>query len=292
MELYVIIILDEGDVVSERDFDSSINKYNEINNPKSYAKQLEWDMAIGLQKVDNLKPSKYLEKIKEKNVLGELTIEEVEKSLKEYYVEKEKQNNINHNELECDFVSMRIVELLRKDDFELSINYLKYIHKYLFQDVYEFAGEFRDINFSKHEIILNNDSVAYGDYKTLKESLEYDISLEKDKNYKDMSIVDIIKNITDFSSSIWQVHPFREGNTRTTALFIEKYLISLGYNVDNSLFKDKSVYFRNALVRSNYFNNDLNIKEDKSYLIKFYENLLLGKNNNLHSEDLIVKELF
>ena len=101
-----------------------------------------------------------------------------------------------------------------------------------------------------------------------------------------------IKNITDFTSSIWQVHPFREGNTRTTAVFIEKYLISLGYNVDNSLFKDKSVYFRNALVRSNYFNNYLNIKEDKSYLIKFYENLLLGKNNNLHSEDLIVKELF
>ena len=278
--------------MSERDFDSSINQYNKIDNPKGYVKQLEWDMAIGLQEVDNLKPSKYLEQIKEKNVLGELTIEEVEKSLKEYYVEKSKQNNINHNELECDFVSMRIVELLGKDAFELSVDYLKYIHKYLFQDVYEFAGEFRNINFSKHEIILNNDSVAYGDYKTLKESLEYDISLEKKKNYKDMSIVDVIKSITDFSSNIWQVHPFREGNTRTTALFIEKYLISLGYNVDNSLFKDKSVYFRNALVRSNYFNNDLNIKEDKSYLIKFYENLLLGKNNNLHSEDLILKELF
>ena len=278
--------------MSERDFDSSINQYNEIDNPKGYVKQLEWDMAIGLQEVDNLKPSKYLEQIKEKNVLGELTIEEVENSLKDYYLEKEKQNNINHNELECDFVSMRIVELLEKDDFELSVDYLKYIHKCLFQDIHDFAGEFRDINFSKHEIILNNDSVAYGDYKTLKESLEYDISLEKDKDYKDMSIVDVIKNITDFSSSIWQVHPFREGNTRTTALFIEKYLISLGYSVDNSLFKDKSVYYRNALVRSNYFNNDLNIKEDKRYLIKFYENLLLGKNNNLHSEDLIVGELF
>ena len=105
-------------------------------------------------------------------------------------------------------------------------------------------------------------------------------------------MVEVIKNITNFTSSIWQVHPFREGNTRTIAVFIEKYLISLGYNVDNSLFKDKSVYFRNALVRSNYFNNYLDIKEDKSYLIKFYENLLLGKNNNLHSEDLIVKELF
>ena len=107
-----------------------------------------------------------------------------------------------------------------------------------------------------------------------------------------MNIVEVINNITKFSSNIWQVHPFREGNTRTTAVFIEKYLINLGYNVDNSLFKDKSVYFRNALVRSNYFNNSLNIKEDSSYLIKFYENLLLGKNNNLHSKDLIVKELF
>ena len=148
------------------------------------------------------------------------------------------------------------------------------------------------VDFSKQEIILNNDSVAYGDSRTLKESLEYDISLELEKNYKDMNMVEVIKNITKFSSNIWQVHPFREGNTRTTALFIEKYLISLGYNVDNSLFKEKSIYYRNALVRSNYFNNELDVKEDSSYLIKFYENLLLGKNNNLHSEDLIVKKLF
>lgn len=278
--------------MSEKDLDSSMNPYQEETKPKGYIKQLQWDMAIGLQQVDNLTPSKYLKQMSEKNILGELTIKEVEQSLREYYTTKEKQKDINHNELECDFVSMRIVELLNQADFELSVDYLKYIHKYLFQDVYEFAGEFRKIDFSKHEKILNNDSVAYGNSKTLTESLEYDIGLEKEKDYKDMPIVEVIKNITDFSSNIWQVHPFREGNTRTTAVFIEKYLISLGYNVDNSLFKDKSVYFRNALVRSNYFNNYLNIKEDKRYLIKFYENLLLGKNNNLHSEDLIVKELF
>ena len=278
--------------MSEKDLDSSKNEYQELYTPQNYNKQLQWDMAIGLQQVDDLKPSKYLEKISKENIQGELTIEEVKKSLKDYYVEQEKQNNINHNELECDFVSMRIVELLEKNNFELSVDYLKYIHKYLFQDVYEFAGEFRKVDFSKHEKILNNDSVAYGDCKTLIESLEYDITIEKEKNHNEMSIVDVIKSITDFSSNIWQVHPFREGNTRTTAVFIEKYLISLGYTVDNSLFKDKSVYFRNALVRSNYFNNYLKIKENKSYLIKFYENLLLGKNNNLHSEDLIVKELF
>ena len=278
--------------MSERELDSSINDYIEAEPPKNYVKQSQWDMAIGLQEVDSLKPSKYLEKLLQENVTGEKTIYEVEKELKEYYTEKEKNNDINHNELECDLVSTRIVELLQEDNFELSIDYLKYVHKYLFQDVYEFAGEFRKVDFSKHERILNNDSVAYGDHKLLEQSLDYDITLEKNKNYKEMNIVDVINNITDFSSRIWQIHPFREGNTRTTALFIEKYLVSLGYNVDNTLFKGKSVYFRNALVRSNYFNNYLNIKEDNSFLIKFYENLLLGKNNNLHSKDLIVEELF
>jgi len=278
--------------MSEKELDSSVNEYKEEYKSNNYVKQLQWDMAIGLQEIDNLKPSKYLEKLVSENVEGNLTIEEVEKELREYYIEKENKNEINYNELECDFVSARIVELLNENKFELSVDYLKYVHKFLFQDVYEFAGEFRKVDFSKQEKILNNDSVAYGEYKTLMESLEYDISLEKEKNYKEMNIVEVINNITKFSSSIWQVHPFREGNTRTTALFIEKYLISLGYNVDNSLFKDKSVYFRNALARSNYFNNGLNIQEDNSYLIKFYENLLLGKNNNLHSKDIIIEKLF
>ena len=276
----------------EKELDSSVNNYIEEEYSLNYVKQLQWDAAIGLQEVDSLKPSKYLKKLSEENVNGEKTIYEVEHELKEYYIEKEKINDINHNELECDLVSTRIVQLLEDEKFKLSVDFLRYIHGYLFKDIYDFAGQFRQIDFSKHELILNNDSALYGDCKTLKESLEYDISLERVKNYKEMNIVEVINNITDFSSRIWQTHPFREGNTRTTAIFIIKYLISLGYQVDNTLFKDKSVYFRNALVRSNYFNNEKNVRDDNSYLIKFYENLLLGKNNNLQSKDLIVKELF
>lgn len=168
--------------MSERELDSSINDYIETEPPKNYAKQLQWDMAIGLQAVDNLSPSKYLEKLLQENVTGEKTIYEVEYELKQYYIEREKSNNLNRDELECDLVSTRIVELLQEDSFELSVDYLKYVHKYLFQDVYEFAGDFRKIDFSKHEIILNNDSVAYGDCKLLEQSLDYDISLEKIKN--------------------------------------------------------------------------------------------------------------
>jgi len=278
--------------MSEKELDSSKNDYIEELTPKNYIKQLQWDMAIGLQEVDNLKPSKYLEKLLQENVVGKKNIYEIEHELKQYYIEKEKNEEVDRSELECDLVSTRIVELLEQNNFELSIEYLKYVHKYLFKDIYDFAGKFRDIDFSKHERILNGDSALYGDHKLLEQSLDYDISLEKKKNYKEMNIVDVINNITDFTSRIWQIHPFREGNTRTTALFIEKYLTSLGYKVDNTMFKDKSIYYRNALVRSNYFNNDLNIKEDNSFLIKFYENLLLGKNNNLNSKDLIIEKLF
>ena len=278
--------------MSEKEYDSSVNEYIVKEAPEYYEKQLQWDMAIGLQEVDNLKPSKYLEKLLQENVTGEKTIYEVENELKRYYDDKDKTDETIQDEYECDLVSTRIVQLLNEDNFELSVDYIKYIHEYLFKDIYEYVGEFRKVDITKHEKILNNDSVSYGDYNLLEQSLEYDISLEKNKNYNEMNIVDVVNNITNFSSNIWQIHPFREGNTRTTAVFIEMYLISLGYNVDNTMFKEKSVYYRNAMVRSNYFNNYLNIKQDNSFLIKFYENLLLGKNNNLHSRDLIVEELF
>lgn len=79
--------------MSERNLDSSINDYIETETPKNYVRQQEWDMAIGLQKVDNLRPSMYLEKLLHENVTGEKTIYEVERELKQYYIEKDKADN-------------------------------------------------------------------------------------------------------------------------------------------------------------------------------------------------------
>ena len=69
----------------------------------------------------------------------------------------------------------------------------------------------------------------YGDCKTLKESLEYDISLERVKNYKEMNVVEVINNIADFSSRIWQTHPFREGNGRSTRIWLDHSYYYEGY---------------------------------------------------------------
>ena len=73
-----------------------------------------------------------------------------------------------------------------------------------------------------------------------------------------------------------------EGNTRTTAVFIEKYLRSLGYKVDNEMFEKHSRYFRDALVRANYANLPKNIAKTDEFLVKFFENLLLGSNHSLN----------
>ena len=64
-----------------------------------------------------------------------------------------------------------------------------------------------------------------------------------------------MKHIAKFTSGIWQIHPFCEGNTRSTAVFIIKYLKTFGFSVNNEIFAENSWYFRNSLARANY--NDL-----------------------------------
>ena len=103
---------------------------------------------------------------------------------------------------------------------------------------------------------------------------------------------ELIKHIAKFTSSIWQVHPFGEGNTRTTAVFIEKYLNNMGFTINNDMFKNKSLYFRNALVRSNYGNIPRGIYPTFDYLVMFFENLLQGKSHKLKNRDLYIQELF
>lgn len=271
--------------MNEYYLDSEVNEYIEIKNDKSDLES-KWKMAIGLQQVDNLTPSEYLKDLVKLNIKNEISLDELENKLKKYY--DDLNDNYDRDEYECDFVSLRIMQILQNDMFYLTIDFYKYVHYFLFKDVYKFAGKIREVNISKSEAILNGDTVVYCDYNRIKDYLIYDFSDERQEDYSKLSASDKIISISNFTSCIWQVHPFMEGNTRTTVIFMIKYLKELGYNLNYSLFKDNSKYFRNALVRGNYSNDKLDIKEDNRYLIKFYENLFLGKNNNLKLEKLNV----
>ena len=134
---------------------------------------------------------------------------------------------------------------------------------------------------------IEGDSVNYLNWEDLRRALDWDIEQEKNFQYKGLSDDEKIEHIAKFISGIWQIHAFREGNTRTTAIFTIQYLRSLGYEVNNEMFAKHSWYFRNALVRANYRNIQKGIDYSPIYLVRFFRNLLLKdgwvlKNRYLH----------
>ena len=143
---------------------------------------------------------------------------------------------------------------------------------------YKHAGEIRQYDISKKEWVLEGDSVNYLNWEDLRRALDWDIEQEKNFSYKGLTDDEKIEHITKFISGIWQIHAFREGNTRTTAIFTIQYLRSLGYKVNNEMFAKHSWYFRNALVRANYRNILKDIDYSPIYLVRFFRNLLLGEN--------------
>ena len=116
--------------------------------------------------------------------------------------------------------------------------------------------------------------------------MEYDFGVEKNFDYKGLSTEDVIKHVARFISNLWQIHIFGEGNTRTTAVFLIKYLSKLGFNVTNDIFAENSWYFRNALVRANYNNREKGVTETTYYVELFLRNLLLGEDNILSNREM------
>ena len=266
------------------DFDEYIRQSEPDKQQKGYI----WQAAIGLQDVDGLKPSKYLIKTAKKNIDGDITIEEANNLIHSYYKSKTARLDIEDRTEEADKVSARIAQILSEDAFVFSPNQLIAIHRRLFDGIYKFAGTIRDYNISKKEWILKGKSVVYAGADTIKDTMKYDFDLEKSFDYSALSIDESIKHITGFIANMWQIHPFGEGNTRTTAVFAIKYLRSLGFNVTNTLFADNSWYFRNALVRANYADIQKGIFEDKTFLERFFRNLLLDEQNELKNRYLII----
>ena len=87
---------------------------------------------------------------------------------------------------------------------------------------------------------IEGDSVNYLNWEDLRRALDWDIEQEKNFQYKGLSDDEKIEHIAKFISGIWQIHAFREGNTRTTAIFTIQYLRSLGYEVNNEMFAKHS----------------------------------------------------
>ncbi|MGN1233490.1 MAG: Fic family protein [Candidatus Cryptobacteroides sp.] len=261
---------------------NDFDKYITQGEPDKSEKAIIWQSAIGLQDVDGLKPSEYLIRTAELHIEGDITITEVKSLIDSYYESKSVRQDIDRKGTEeADKVAARITEILSEKSFNFTPDFLIRIHQRLFSGIYEHAGRLRQKNIIKKEWVLDGDTVIYSGYDMIRQTLEYDFSQEEGTDYPAMSADDAIKRICKFVSGLWQIHPFAEGNTRTTAVFTMKYLQTFGFKPDNSLFKEHSWYFRNALVRANYNNFHKGVSATEEFLVKFFRNLLLEENNTL-----------
>ena len=264
-----------------------LEEYIRQGEPEQAEKSEAWQIAIGLQQVDGLKTSAYLLDTAKEHIEGTICIVEAQKRIQSYYEERTDRNDIEDETKEADIVSSRITQLLGEKTFQFSPAEWMTIHRRLFEGVFEHAGKIRTYNITKKEWVLKGDTVIYASWNSIKDTLDYDFRTEKEFSYEGLSLNDSIKHLVKFASDIWQIHPFAEGNTRATAVFIIKYMKTFGMKIDNDAFKKHSWYFRNALVRANY--NDLKNKiyATTKYLEMFFSNLLMEtdyelKNRYMH----------
>ena len=250
-----------------------------------YSNKYVIETGIGLQDVDKLKNSKYFINESQRYIKGEISLKELDEIVTDYYQSKP---DVEERSEEADKISIRIAEIISEDSFTFTVGQLLTIHKILFSDIIEHAGKLRTYNFTKKEWVLDGASVTYGDYRELEAILNYDFDLERRFNYSNISLDEIIEHLATFIANLWQIHAFEEGNTRAVAVFTIKYLRKLGFDVNNDTFAKNAWYFRNSLVRANYSNVLTGVFEDRSYLIKFLRNLLLGENNVLANKELRV----
>lgn len=266
---------------------ASFDEYLRQGEPSQKESAENWKTAIGLQAVDGLQPSAYLIDVAKRNIEGEITLDETRKLIDSYYQSKTVRTPKDEDEEEADKVSANIAKILASKTFAFNTNGYVSLHRRIFEGVFKHAGEIRQYDISKKEWVLEGDSVNYLNWEDLRRALDWDIEQEKNFSYKGLTDDEKIEHIAKFISGIWQIHAFREGNTRTTAIFTIQYLRSLGYEVNNEMFAKHSWYFRNALVRANYRNINKDIEYSPIYLVRFFRNLLLKdswvlKNRYLH----------
>lgn len=262
--------------------DENYDVIEEIKYDKK-TRQSYWTFASSLQEVDNLHVSDYAEEQAQRYIEGNIKSSELEENIKTYY-----QNKTENDSSEADLVASNIVRILETNTFLLKPSVLFAIHKELFTGVFDesIVGKARTVNLSKKEAVLGGNSVTYADYSMIDGTLEYDFEVESKKRYTKDFNEDDIKNFSRFISNIWQTHPFREGNTRTTAVFSELYLRSLGISVTNEPFANNGKLFRDALVRANYYNWNLNVDEEPKYLESFYRSVIFHEPYPYNNSDL------
>lgn len=150
--------------------------------------------------------------------------------------------------IEAEQSRVNMMLLYNKGFNDFSPNGLCKIHNYLFGDIYDWAGKYRIINIEKREAILAGRSVWYSNDEKISDDLEYAFNKISKTNWENISKEQFVYQLSRLFPPIWQVHPFREGNTRTVVMMMTFFIESHGYYMDQELMAASAGYVRNAFV--------------------------------------------
>ena len=173
------------------------------------------------------------------------------------------------NRAEAHYTSLNMREMVQNPiEGKFDFAHLCKIHEAIFKDVYEWAGSPRIINIEKPERVLGGLSVEYTECDEIHR--EANMILTK-MNATDWNKLTLDEKAVEFSkhmADLWKVHPFREGNTRTTVTFCCDFADSNGFGLDRNLFKDNSEYMRDALVAASAKFSDIGDHSQPEHLYK------------------------
>ena len=125
---------------------------------------------------------------------------------------------------------------------------LKEIHRFLFGDLYDWAGEYRIINIEKREKLLAGRSVWYSNDEAITDDLISIFQSIREQAWQTLSKEAFVSALARHFSKIWQVHPFREGNTRTVVMMLTFFVEHYGYYMDQELLAESAGYVRDSFV--------------------------------------------
>lgn len=182
---------------------------------------------------------------------------------------------------EADITNLAMSAIYEREYEKFNIETLCDIHRSIFGQIFEWAGEFRTIQMVKYEEVLGGDTVRYAYPKDIKKELTTTMKEINKLKRNGSNDRDVVFRLVRIIAAIWQTHPFREGNTRTIVVFAVLLAKHLGFDVNHELFREHSSYVRNALVWGSQ-----GIYSRFEYLEKiFYDAILHEDDSNVATAD-------
>ena len=142
-------------------------------------------------------------------------------------------HELNKAERDIGFIKLSNIEETFSSNFDTP--FFQNIHKHIFKDIFSWAGNFRTVPIYKEEVVIPGLSLEYSDYRKIPQELDQCFSKFNEVDWSILNIDEKSRKFTELLAKLWRIHPFRDGNTRTTmafaSLFAKKHDFPMDFDI-------------------------------------------------------------